>query len=176
MVIEGNKYHGYPPKERRSNVQPFKLIVGIKGSRANTMYWLVSRINSLLLSRILKKITAKECPKKIERLWEDRQKEDCYFTSFEFKDKPLAVLWGYSEQRVRIRFFSDNKYSDDEKQLLLEEIPPGSLQVNHYFHGYHIQFNGIYHWLIISVFPWPYIRIRIREIFGAFMTFWSLVK
>ncbi|GEM_PF-6316868 len=76
----------------------------------------MSRFNIWLLNRILEKVTAKECPDKLERLWEDRQKEDCYFTVLEIKGKPLAVLRGYSEHLVRVKYFSDNKYSD-EKQL-----------------------------------------------------------
>jgi hypothetical protein len=132
------------------------------------MRQLVSILNSWLLNRILEKVTAKECPDKLERLWEDRQKEDCYFTVFEIKEKPLAVLWGYSEHLVRVKFFSDNKYSD-EKQLALNEIPPGSLQVNHYFHGNQIKFNGAYDWFMTSVFPWPYIRIWVHKAFGSFL-------
>ncbi|HCS88958.1 MAG: hypothetical protein N838_00130 [Thiohalocapsa sp. PB-PSB1] len=128
----------------------------------------MSRFNIWLLNRILEKVTAKECPDKLERLWEDRQKEDCYFTVLEIKGKPLAVLRGYSEHLVRVKYFSDNKYSD-EKQLALNEILPNSLRINHYFHGNQINFNSAHHWFMISVFPWPYIRIRVNEALGSFL-------
>jgi len=129
---------------------------------------LVSRLNSWLLNGILEKVAAKECPDKLERLWEDRQNEDCYFTVFEIKDQPPAVLWGYSEHLVRVKYFSDNKYSD-EKQLALNEILPGSLQIIHYFHGNQIKFHGAYDWIMTSVFPWPYIRIRVNEALRSFL-------
>jgi len=129
---------------------------------------LPNRFPSWLLGRILEKVTSKECPEKLERLWQDRQKEDCYFTAFEFPNKSLAVIWGYSQPQVRVKYFADGAYGD-EIALAINEIPAESLRVHHYFHGNTIKFTGTYDWVFTSIFPWSYVSIWFREVLGSFL-------
>ncbi len=119
-----------------------------------------------MLGRVLAKVTAKECPDRLERLWTDRQKEDCYFTTFELKDEPLAVVFGYSDGVVLVKCVIDGKYGD-EVRWPLDGIPLGSLRILHYYRGATVSFRGTHDWLITAAFPWRYVRIRLHHSFDA---------
>lgn len=147
---------------------PFDLLNFTSCDR--TMRRILKRLQSWLLGYVLAKVTAKECPEKLERLSADRQKEDCYFTYFDLDDGSQAIVFGYSDGFVRVKRFFENKYGDQEVWRQ-DEIPLDwhrGLRVIHYFHDVEICFHGVYDWLITALFPGRYVLIRIREIFGAF--------
>jgi hypothetical protein len=125
-------------------------------------------LHNWLLGRVLATVTAKDCPSKNEWLLTDRRKDDCYFTTIEIENQPLAVVFGYSNGIACIKYFIDGKYTD-ETHLSLEKIPLYSLRIIHYFRSKKFEFRGAYHWIITTLLPFRYLRIRIGEIFDGIL-------